>query len=266
MSNAVIYTGDNVEVMRRVIPDESIQLTVTSPPYDNLRKYNGFTWDFESIAKELFRVTKPGGVVVWVVADATVDGSETGTSLKQGLFFKDCGFNLHDTMVYHKDNPCPIGGTNRYFQAWEYMFVFSKGSPKLNAITMQRRNKWNDKRKSRVRCVGRDTNGNFIRKEVPLRTIVKIQNVWTYVVSGGANTPDKEAHKHPAIFPEKLALDHVLSWSNPGDTVLDPFCGSGTTGKMAVQNNRDFIGIEISPEYVSIAAHRIPTAEVKTLE
>lgn len=255
-----LHQGDCLEIMRLFEPD-SIDLTVTSPPYDDLRTYNGYSFDFENIARELYRITKPGGVVVWVVGDATVKGSETGTSFRQALFFKDvCGFSLHDTMIYHKDNPPPVGGANRYYQAFEYMFVLSKGAPRLNAIEAQRRNKWNDKRTTRFRAVTRNADGEFEKKQVPIKEVVKIQNVWTYVVSGGASATDRLAYQHPAIFPESLARDHILSWSNEGDTVFDPFTGSGTTGKMAVLHRRKFIGCEISAEYLEIARRRISAA------
>lgn len=260
-----LHHGDCLEVMRG-IPNGSVDLTVTSPPYDSLRTYNGYTFDFEGIAQELYRLTKQGGVVVWVVGDATIKGSETGTSFRQALYFKDvCGFNLHDTMIYHKDNPPPVGGANRYYQAFEYMFVFSKGAPKLNAIEAPRRNKWNDKRTTRFRAVTRGVDGEFTKKQVPIKEVVKIQNVWRYVVSGGASASDRIAHKHPAIFPEALARDHILSWSNEGDTVLDPFLGSGTTGKMAILAGRKFIGIEISDEYLDIARKRIEQAHESLL-
>ena len=253
--------GDCLELMKDV-PDQSVDLTVTSPPYDNLRTYNGTLNDWtpekwQAIIRELFRVTKDGGVVVWVVGDATINGSETGTSFRQALYAMDCGFKLHDTMIYHKDNPPPVGGSNRYYQAFEYMFVLSKGAPRLNAIEAQRRNKWNDKRTTRFRAVTRNADGEFEKKQVPIKEVVKIQNVWTYVVSGGASATDRLAYQHPAIFPEALARDHILSWSNPGDVVLDPFLGSGTTGKMAILEGRRFIGIEREPEYFDIAQKRI---------
>lgn len=263
MSEAKLYCGDCLDVMRS-FQDGCIDLTVTSPPYDNLRTYNGniSQWSFEKfqeIAKELYRVTKDGGVVVWVVGDATVKGSETGTSFKQALYFKEIGFNLHDTMIYMKDNPPPVGGDKRYYQSFEYMFIFSKGAPlTFNPIKMERRNKWNDKRTVRVRPVTRKKDGSFSKKEVVVNTgMVKLQNVWGYVVSGGSSATDKIAYKHPAIFPEQLANDHIVSWSNEGDTVFDPFMGSGTTGKMALLSNRNFIGIELDKEYFKIAEERI---------
>ena len=261
-----LYCGDCLEAMRG-FNDGCIDLTVTSTPYDNLRTYNGNIeqWSFEKfqqIAKELYRVTKDGGVVVWVVGDATIKGSETGTSFRQVLYFKEIGFNLHDTMIYMKDNPPPVGGNNRYYQSFEYMFVLSKGSPKtFNPIVEPRRNKWNDKRTIRTRPVTRNKAGIFTEKTVKVNQgNVKLQNVWDYVVSGGSVSSDSYAHEHPAIFPESLARDHIISWSNEGDTVLDQFMGSGTTGKMAILNNRNFIGIEIDESYFQIAQRRIDEA------
>ena len=252
-----IYCENNIETMGKM-PDNFIDLTVTSPPYDQLRTYNGYSFDFESVAKELYRVTKQGGVVVWVVGDATVDGSESGTSFKQALYFKEIGFNLHDTMIYMKDNPPPVGGKNRYYQAFEYMFILSKGSPKtFNPIVEERRNKWNDKRTVRTRPVTRNKAGVFTEKTVMMEGNVKIQNVWSYVVGGGSVSEEMFAHEHPAIFPEAMCRDHIISWSNESDLIYDPFMGSGTTAKMAILNNRNYIGSEISQEYCDIAIKRI---------
>jgi site-specific DNA-methyltransferase (adenine-specific) len=253
-----LFVGDNVEVMRREVADNSIQLTVTSPPYDNLRKYNGFTWDFEAVARELYRVTKPGGVVVWVVGDSTVKGDETCTSFRQALYFRDCGFRLHDTMIYHKMPPPTVDiQFHRYYQHFEYMFVFSKGTPDHGELLREPK-KYMDKRKSKVGQ--KATDGNAAPEYAPSVKTDKVRgNVWYYNVGLYGSTSDREAFKHPAIYPEALAHDHILSWSNPGDTVLDPFLGSGTTGKMSAQLGRFFIGCDISPEYVEIARKRIGT-------
>ena len=243
-----IYNEDCLDTMKKM-PDNLIDLTVTSPPYDNLRKYNGYSFDFESIARELFRVTKVGGVVVWVVGDATIKGSETGTSFKQALYFKEIGFNLHDTMIYHKLNYPPLTH-NRYEQCFEYMFVFSKGKPKVfYPIKIETKHK------------GRVPSGTFYHKSsqnTPTKANnnksvneFKIkQNIFDYVVGG-------KKDGHPAPFPEKLAEDHIKSWSNEGDIILDPMNGSGTTTKMAKLLKRNFIGIEISPEYCEIAKQRL---------
>lgn len=260
--SGIILNMDCVEAMK-LMPNECIDLTVTSPPYDNLRTYEGFNWDFKTTAKELYHITKQGGVVVWIVGDSTINGSETGTSFKQALYFKEIGFNLHDTMIYMKDNPPPTGGNTRYFQSFEYMFVISKDKPKtFNPIVEPRRNKWNDKRTVRNRPVTRNKAGTFTTKTVPInQDMVKLQNVWSYVVSGGSVASDKIAHKHPAIFPEPLIRDHIISWSNENDIVFDPFMGSGTTAKMAMLNNRKFIGCEISEKYCKIIKERLDNVE-----
>lgn len=258
-----IKLGDCVELMKE-IPDDFIDLTVTSPPYDNLRDYNNeVTWNFEKfkeVAKELFRITKPGGVVVWVVGDATIKGSETGTSFRQALYFKEIGFNLHDTMIYQK-NGYQFPETNRYYPAFEYMFIFSKGKPKTANLIADKPNKTYGEK---VTGNERNPDGtlklrpavknktNRVVKEFGVRT-----NVWQYSPGYNKSTKDKYAYKHPAIFPEQLAEDHILTWSNPGDIVFDPFLGSGTTAKMAVLNDRKYIGFEISKEYFNVASQRL---------
>ncbi len=254
-----IIHGECIEVMKS-FPDNCIDLTVTSPPYDNLRIYHGYEFNFEGIANELYRVTKGGGVVVWVVNDATIKGSETGTSFRQALYFKDIGFNLHDTMIYQKD-ACPFPETNRYYPAFEYMFVFSKGKPKTANLIMDKPNK---RFGEKITGTGRNPDGtlkqhtavknktNRVVKEFGVRT-----NVWLYSVGKWKVTKDEYAYKHTAMFPEQLAEDHILSWSNPGDTVLDPMCGSGTTCKMALRAGREFVGIDISEEYCKIARERV---------
>jgi DNA modification methylase len=254
-----LYNGDCVKILRE-LPESSIDLTVTSPPYDNLRTYNGNNalWGeavWKSVIEELYTVTKPGGVVVWVVGDATIKGSETGTSFKQALWAKECGFNLHDTMIYlRKTKPLTH---NRYEQEFEYMFTWSKGKPKtVNHIRIPTDGGGKIDTKSGSNR-HRNKSGEFDAKDgVWLRLSEKIKgNVWWYAV--GSSMGDKIAFQHPAIFPEKLAHDHIISWSNEGDTILDPFMGSGTTGKMAKQLGRNFIGIELDPTYFEIAKKRI---------
>lgn len=254
-----LICGDNLEVMKSMI-DNSIDLTVTSPPYDNIRSYNGYSFDFENVAKELYRITKQGGVVVWVVGDSTVNGSESGTSFRQALYFMECGFKLHDTMIYEKNTssfPARRNG-NRYTQIFEYMFVFSKGKPKTHNLICDKENKWaghTNWGKNTQRGFDNELKETSNIKEVP--QFSPRNNIWRYVVGGGFATKDKIAHKHPAIFPEKLAEDHILTWSNEGDLVLDPFVGSGTTPKMAKLNKRNYIGIDISQEYIDIANERL---------
>jgi site-specific DNA-methyltransferase (adenine-specific) len=249
-----IYNMDCVEGMR-MLPDECIDLTVTSPPYDNLRTYNGFEWNFEETAKNLYRVTKQGGVVVWVVGDATVKGSETGTSFKQALFFKECGFNLHDTMIWYKPDGFNFGSNYAYKQSFEYMFVFSKGKPKTINKIKDVPSKLAGKTIPSVRKhadgkIDRDSRV-YIQEEFKYRP-----NVWAI------NRPKKN-NGHPAVFPEQLANDHIISWSNEGDLVFDPFAGSGTTPKMAVLNNRKYMGFEISKEYFDITNNRIDEAKTQ---
>jgi len=245
--------GDCLEVMKS-LASQSIDLTVTSPPYDNLRTYNGYSFDFEGIAKQLYRVTKDGGVVVWVVGDATINGSETGTSFKQALYFKEIGFNLHDTMIYQK-NSYPFPPSNRYYQQFEYMFVLSKGSPKTTNIQTQK-TIW--KKDTKEISTTRNSDGSVSSmKYAKGKDERKMDNIWLINTGYMRTTKDKIAYKHPAIFPEELVNRHILSWSNDGDTVLDCFLGSGTTGKVAKQLNRGFIGIEISKEYFEIAKGRI---------
>lgn len=259
-----LILGDCSDVLK-TIPDSSVDCTITSPPYDNIRTYGDtLEWSFEkftTIANELYRVTKQGGVVVWVVNDQTIDGSETLTSFKQALYFKEIGFNVHDTMIYMKHNPLPNAG-NRYQQAFEYMFVFSKGKPKTVHLQMvPRRNATGDKRTERVLTRNRNVDGSTGEQHyTKINDIVPKQNVWEYLIGGGNSTQDKIAFQHPAIFPEQLVVDHLLSWTNEGDTVLDPFMGSGTTGKMCDAYNRKFIGIEKNPEYFEIAKKRINNA------
>jgi len=254
METDKIYCESNLDTMARM-PDGFVDLTVTSPPYDNLREYKGYSFPFEEIAKELYRVTKAGGIVVWVVGDATVKGGETGTSFRQALHFMECGFNLHDTMIYEKPPRGAVGNNKSYWQSFEYMFVLCKGSPKTINLICDRRNKESREGDNGTK---RLENGDLQRlKRGGYSEYGRRTNVWRYGIGKGQSTKDVKAFEHPAIFPEKLANDHIVSWSNPNDLVYDPFMGSGTTAKMALANGRHFIGSEISREYVDIANERI---------
>lgn len=250
-----LMQGDCLERLKE-IEDGIVDLTVTSPPYDNLRTYNGtIDWGehvWKPVLEELFRVTNQGGVVVWVVGDATIKGGETGTSFRQALWAMDCGFNLHDTMIWNKGGFTAVGALKtRYAQVYEYMFVFTKGKLKTFNPMKDRLNK--------------KQTGKFLKnKRMPDGSMGEVGkygernkygqrfNIWELANS--------DRSKHPAVFPEKLANDHILSWSNEGDTVLDPFMGSGTTGKMALLNGREFIGIEKDLGYFNIAQTRIEEA------
>ena len=253
-----IYNENCLDTMSRM-PDGIIDLTVTSPPYDDLRNYNGYSFDFENIAKELYRVTKKGGVVVWVVGDKTSKGTESGTSFKQALYLKECGFNLHDTMIYNRSTT-PLTH-NRYEQEFEYMFVFSKGKPNtFNPIKIDYSENTKKRRKTKyTNYKHRDNNEKGIPSKLGgLKKDGRIKgNVWNYKVGNYQSTKDKIAFNHPAIFPEQLANDHIISWSNEGDVVYDPFAGSGTTCKMAVVNNRNWIASETSKDYCNIIEQRL---------
>jgi len=211
-------------------------------------------FNFEGIAKQLYRVTKEGGVVVWVVGDATINGSETGTSFKQALHFKEIGFNLHDTMIYEKNGVMP--SKNRYTQQFEYMFILSKGSPKSANMICDRPNTWANTKTGNIGQ--RQVDGSVEKRGVKTINSHGMRfNIWKINNEGGWMNKDPLTKKHPATFPEKLANDHILSWSNEGDIVLDSMCGSGTTCKMAELNNRKYIGIDIAEEYCQIARERI---------
>jgi len=245
-----IYNESNIKTMAKM-PDNFIDLTVTSPPYDGLRTYNGYSFPFEDIAKELYRITKQGGVVVWVISDATIEGSESGTSFKQALFFKEIGFKLHDTMIWRKPDAKPLTH-NRYEQSFEYMFIFSKGKPKFFNGIKDKPNRWVGMNNHGT-C--RDVNGTMKRKSGHNSKVISEfglrHNTWDIL------TVKNNKFKHPAPFPEQLANDHILTWSDEGDLVYDCFAGSGTTLKMAKQNNRNYIGSEISIEYVEMINERL---------
>lgn len=240
-----ITCGDNCDLLG-LLPRECIDLVVTSPPYDDLRTYGGHTWDFYGVAWQLKRVLKPGGVIVWNVADATKDGSETGSSLEQALFFRRLGLNLHDTMIYASDKP-PLTH-NRYEQAWEYAFVLSAGKPKT----------FNPLKRKTIHA-GKPGGGTYMHsagaeykqanKQAPVASETLMQNIWWYATG-------HEKNGHPAPFPLQFAKDHIFSWSNPGEIVLDPFSGSGTTAKAAKELERQYIGFEINPEYCNIGEAR----------
>lgn len=246
-----LFCGDNCDVLG-TMPRECIDLVVTSPPYDDLRTYGGHSWDFYGVAWQLKRVLKPGGVIVWVVNDKTEDGDESGSSFKQALYFKQIGLRLHDTMIYQKKGVGACGSNLSYWQQFEYTFIVSNGKPKtVNRIADVKNVTAGTTRQASPKCdaVGSRTVRNVTIAEYGIRT-----NIWQYDVGMATND---DTTKHPAPFPEDLARDHILSWSNEGDTVLDPFNGSGTTIKMARECGRKGIGIEINQEYCDISVARL---------
>lgn len=249
--------------MKENIPDNFIDLTVTSPPYDDLRTYNGYEFNFEEIANELYRVTKDGGVLVWIVGDKTKNGDETGTSFNQALYFKEIGFNLFDTMIYEKAGTGACGSRKAYWQAFEYMFVFSKG--KINTYNLIEDVKNQSFGQIKTNSSRRKPNGEYKNEtRKPSKEYSRRTNVWRYPVGVEAKRYPY-LKKHPAIFPEKLAEDHIISWSNEGDIVFDPMCGSGTVCKMAKLHKRNYIGVDISQEYVDLSNYRVEENENVTM-
>jgi site-specific DNA-methyltransferase (adenine-specific) len=253
-----IYNENCLETMSKM-PSNFVDMVLTSPPYDDLREYEGYKFDFEAIAKELFRIVKENGIVIWVVGDKTENGSETGTSFKQALFFKEIGFNIHDTMLYYKNNPMPTTG-KRYHQHFEYMFALSKGNPKtFNPL------KEATKYRGLANMKNRGKDGSLDYEKIERTKEKKIGNVFFYSIGGGISTKDKIAYQHPAIFPEQLAYDQIYTWTNENDLVYDCFMGSGTTAKIAQQLNRNWLGSEISKEYVNISEQRLSNLEIGNL-
>jgi len=253
-----IYNENCLETMAKM-PDNFIDLTVTSPPYDNLRTYKGYSFDFENVAKGLYRVIKQGGVVVWVVGDETSNFSESLTSFKQALYFRELGFNLLDTMIYLKSGYAPAYPTlKRYANQFEYMFIFSKGKPNIfNPIMVDKTELTKQRQVNSNPSTFRQKDGTTKKKNTTNNNEKKqASNVWRIITGTNGHT-DKFAFEHPATFPEQLANDHIISWSNEGDIVYDPFAGSGTTGKMAILNKRKCIMSEISSEYCEIIKKRL---------
>lgn len=258
--NIDIYNEDCRDTMQRMLKEEiKVDLVITSPPYDSLRNYNNSsTWNFDifkEVAQLLYDVTTDGGIVVWVVGDATINGSETGTSFRQALYFMECGFKLHDTMLFEKNSssfPAKRTG-NRYTQIFEYMFVFSKGKPKTSHLICDKENKWKN-----FTNWGKNTNYNKNGELIQTNDIKPVpefsprNNIWKYTVGFNINEG-----KHPAVFPYQLVEDHILTWSNEGDLIFDPFTGSGTTASAALCNNRKFIGSEIDKTYFDFIPNNI---------
>ncbi|HMJ08013.1 MAG TPA: site-specific DNA-methyltransferase [Pyrinomonadaceae bacterium] len=257
MQTCTIYRENCIETLSRM-PDDLVDMTITSPPYDDLRDYNGYHFPVEEIARLLFEKTKPGGVVVWVVGDRTVNGNETLTSFRHAITFQEAGFKVHDTMIYAKNNPIPSDCGKRYRQCFEYMFAFSKGQPKTFNPIVQPIKQEKAFKSFRITKVGR----NDLEHDHVAPKERKVNNIFYYNV-GTSSSKDKIAFEHPAIFPEQLAADQISTWTNKGDLVYDCFMGSGTTAKAAHLLNRNWIGSEISEEYVRLAEERLgPYLEV----
>ena len=257
------YNEDCLDTMKKM-PDNFIDLVITSPPYDDLRTYDGYSFDFQNIAKSLYRILKEGGVIVWIISDQTKDCNESGTSFRQVLYFKEIGFNLFDTMIWHKNNN--MGPKNRYYEHFEYMFILSKNKPKTINLIQDRINKKEDKKHYHQR---RQVDGS-LETNKQNNWIVgrygKRGNIWYYPIGYMSKTSEKIAYEHPAIFPEKLVRDHIISWSNEGDLVYDPFSGSGTTLIVARDFKRNYVGSEISSKYCEIIEQRLNPEQTRLFE
>ena len=249
---ATLYLGDCRDVLPTLGP---IDCVVTSPPYDNLREYGaGFEpLDCNPVISALAANIKQGGVIMWNVADATINGSETGTSFRQALHAISCGLNLHDTMIYLRDN-VNFPESVRYFSGFEYMFVFSKGTPKTFNPIKDRRNKW-------AGLIMHGTDRQRDGTKTPISGLGKAVQSFGMRFNHWLMTNNEPDIGHPAPMPRAMADGHIISWSNPSETILDPFMGSGTTGVAAVQMQRQFIGIEREPTYFDIACRRIEQAQ-----
>lgn len=254
-----VHYGDNVTIMR-TLPDSCIDLVVTSPPYGNAREYGGYSWDFDAVREQITRIVKPGGICVWIVADTSNGHCESQSSFREAIAFVDGGMNLLDTMIYRKvGSVFPRHGHRTYPQEFEFMFVFCNGAPKTFNMIRDRRNRDEQIGKINFSTI-RNPDGTMKQSHSNGRMIGEFSargNVWEYLVGMGHSAEERYAHDHPAIFPEALARDHILSWSNPGDLILDPFAGSGTTLKMAKEHGRHFIGIEVNADYVKICEKRL---------
>lgn len=258
IKNTVI-NSDSIKFLSKV-PSCTFDMVITSPPYDSLRDYDGKSdWNFskfKKIANQLFRVLKEGGVIVWVVGDQTNNGNKTLTSFRQALYFQEIGLKMYDVMIYEKIGTAPPH-PNRYFNSFEFMFVLSKGKPKTINLLRDKKNKWGGL-STYSEITRREKNGTLTKKSKKIINKFGVRtNIWKYANGKGFATRDEIAYQHPAIFPEKLVYDHLLSWSKEGDLILDPFSGSGTTGKVCVELKRNFVLIDAVEKYCNIAKKRI---------
>jgi len=256
-----IYNSDCLDYLCAQ-PQDSIKFTLTSPPYDGIRDYQGYSFPFEKIAAELWRSTQPGGVIAWNVADAVVNGSETGTSMRQALYFMSLGFRLHDTMIYAKKNPMPVSAAaKRYHQAWEYIFILSKGTPAtFNPIMVPA--KYGH---LQANMKHRGKKGDTQYKKTKRNEFTRVRNIFEYTIGGGHSTQDRVAYGHPALMPEQLAADMISTWTDKGDRVFDPFTGAGTTAKQCLVLGREFHGTELSADYCAIAKQRLENYSIQKL-
>ena len=253
-----IILADCVQGMKG-LPSEIIPLTVTSPPYDDLRTYDGLAeWDFMNVARELYRITMPGGVVVWVVQEQIINGSESGESSRQRLAFANIGFRLHHTMVMARTSGYQFSHA-RYGRPLEDAFILSKGPPRYFCSIRDQKNKSAGQSRNKT---NRNPDGSFDRAGRWTTNPYGVRGpIWLYHTGKHHTAKEDYAFDHPALMPEQMAEDHIVSWSKVGDLIFDPFAGAGTTLKMAMLNHRRFLGFEINPKYVKLARRRLKKAE-----
>ena len=250
-----IICGDSAEVLKN-FPDNSIDMVVTSPPYDGLRDYNGFSLDLHKIGKEIYRVLKDGGIAVMVIQDATKDFAKSLTSFRTIVDWCDnVGFRLFETVIYHKNGTEGAWWKQRFRVDHEYMPIFMKGKKPqyFNKEPLKIPSKHGGKVMSG--SGNRRTDGTLsetVRR--PINTMKCRGTVWDYLMAGDKN-PLKR--KHPAVFPDKIPYDCIQCFCPEGGLVLDPFIGCGSTAVMAKVLGRNYIGIDISREYCDLAEERI---------
>lgn len=266
--NTILH-GDSAEVMQS-FPDKCIPLTVTSPPYAKMRLYGGhdYTWEtFKSVATQLVRITMEGGVICWVVRNQIVKERENLQAEKEKLFFADdLGLWPHQTII-GAPKGVPLPQSRRYASNFDYVYVFSKGHPRIVNIIRDRRNsRFGDLKSNRLI---RESNGSerlACGGEYAIAKWGFRSNLWSYSTGGNHTATDRISAKHPARMGEPLAEDLIISFSKPGDLVFDPFAGAGTSLKMALLNQRQWLGVEIFDEYVELIEKRMRLAKWELME
>lgn len=256
-----IYCIDCVEGMKK-IPDNSVDIVVTSPPYDGIRDYNGFNFDLHETGRGLIRILKEGGIVAMVIQDQTKNFGKTLTSFKTIIDWCDnIGFKLFECVIYRKHGSEGAWWTNRFRVDHEYMPIFLKGEKP------QYFNKENLKvpsihgGKVMTGSGSRRTDGKTnARVTRPINTMKCRGTIWNYLMAGDK---DPIKRQHPAPFPDQIPLDFIECFCPPGGVVLDPFMGSGSTAVAAKKLNRKYIGFDTSEEYIKIAHARLRNTETQ---
>jgi hypothetical protein len=253
--NAILL-GDALEILSR-IPAGSIPLTLFSPPYDGIRDY-GKNWslDYKTLGRLLFGATCDGGVCAVVIGDGTKDFAKSLTTFRWAVDWVDnTGWRLFECCIYSRHGNPGAWWTQRFRVDHEYILIFFKGDRLrcFDKTALMIPSKHAGKVYSGT---DRLTNGGFKKIEPKAVNDLKCRGtIWGYATSNSEGNRTKL--EHPATFPDRLADDLIHCFSKPGDLVFDPMCGSGTTCVMAAKAKRDYLGIEINPEYHSIAMKRI---------